>query len=214
MSVRITEVGSQGVTIRWEKDDDPHGLLWQALTGSAPLEDVLAAIADPMEFANTDRLDDADDAKHRLRSVLWALKELTDRADVLTVALKDNYGQSWTEIQQVLDPENPQARSTARRRYDTGRKRIGIPAPAAVPLPGHRFTRGQRVRVIAVPDALSPDYLGSQGVVQEFNVIERSYIVTGLTGRPHQEQVLGIPGFLDQHLESLDGTSDTDPGTP
>ncbi|WP_438297673.1 hypothetical protein [Streptomyces sp. HUAS TT7] len=126
MSVRITEVGTQGVTLLWEKDDDPRGLLYEALSGAAPLEDVLQAIADPMEFADTSRLDGVDDAKRRLRSVLWALKELTDRADVLTVALKDSYGQSWTEIQEVIDPENPQARSTARRRYDAGRKRIGF----------------------------------------------------------------------------------------
>lgn len=131
MTIRIIEVGTQTATLRWDKDDDPRGLLWEAVSGDTSLlEDALQAIADPMEFANTDRLDGVDDAKRRLRAVLWALKQFTDRADVLTVALKDTYDQSWAEIQEVLDPDNPQARSTARRRYDAGRKRIGSPVPS------------------------------------------------------------------------------------
>ncbi|MEU2874412.1 hypothetical protein ABZ769_35340 [Streptomyces olivoreticuli] len=125
MAVRVTEVGRQTATLRWEKNDDPRGWLYKALTGDTPLEDALQALADPMELGNTDRIDDADAAKRRLRAVLSLLGILNDRADVLTVALRDTYDLSWADLQEVIDPDNPQARSTARRRYDAGRKRIG-----------------------------------------------------------------------------------------
>lgn len=127
MAVRVTEVGTQMANLRWEKDDDPRGWLFRALSGDAPLEDALQALADPMELGNTDRLDDVDDAKRRLRSVLWMVSMLNDRADVLTVALRDTYDLSWSDLQEVLDPDNPKKRSTARRRYEAGRKRIGFP---------------------------------------------------------------------------------------
>ncbi|WHM41101.1 hypothetical protein [Streptomyces sp. BPTC-684] len=207
MTVRVTEVGTLMANLRWEKDDDPRGWLFQALSGDAPLEDVLQAIADPMEFADTSRLDGADDAKRRLRSVLWALKLLTDRADVLTVALKDSYGQSWTEIQEVLDPDNPQARSTARRRYDAGRKRISFfPAPADRPLPGG-FTTGQRVRITAVPEGLTADYIGREGVIEGYDADARLYIVTGLSGKTRQK-IMGVPGFEADHIKALDDDQD------
>ncbi|MFE9484621.1 hypothetical protein ACFYNM_39335 [Streptomyces spororaveus] len=204
MSVRITNQGTQTVTFHWDSDDDPRGWLFKAISGAAPLEDALQAIADPMEFGNTDRIADANEAKRRLRSVLSLIKTLNDRADVLTVALRDTYDLSWSDLQEVIDPDNPHKRSTARRRYETGRDRIGLsPAPAVHLLPGG-FTAGQRVRVTSVPGRLSTDYIGCEGVIQEFNKVEDSYILTGLTGRPEREQVLGIPGFQAAHIEPLD----------
>jgi hypothetical protein len=103
-------------------EDDARG--WLALAvENGHLEQALSALADPMEFGRTGDLTDADSAKLRLRGVLWVLTQLSDRADRLTVALRDQFGLSWSDLAAVIDPEDPK-RSTARRRYDSGRSRV------------------------------------------------------------------------------------------
>jgi hypothetical protein len=116
-----------GFTVTWSHaDDDPRGWVSTAVS-LGHMQDALRALGDPMEFANVA----ADDrqAAEELKSTAWMVTQLTRRMDALIVALKDR-GTSWTELARLVEPDEAdpsRLRSAMQRRYETGRRRAGLP---------------------------------------------------------------------------------------
>ncbi|MFJ1709217.1 hypothetical protein [Kitasatospora sp. NPDC088346] len=124
--IGITDTES-GWAVDFTEEDDPQG--WLRLARSVHLGSVLAALGDPMVFAEVKA--DGDDAAAQLRAVSWFLERLTHRQGALIVALKER-GTSWTELARLVDPEEDdpkRLRSAMQRRYDTALRRTGRVAP-------------------------------------------------------------------------------------
>ncbi|MEU7163828.1 hypothetical protein AB0A70_04175 [Streptomyces morookaense] len=129
--LKLTRSTSTEVTVEWEGGDDPGGWLADAVARGY-LENVLRALADPMELA--DVAADDPQAREQLRAVAWFLEQLNKRRDGLVVALKDRRdadpeqqaGASWTDLVRLIDPEEEKPlskRSKLQRMYDSGRRR-------------------------------------------------------------------------------------------
>ena len=125
--IKAAKTGGDTGEITWDGPaDDPRGWLATAFE-RGHIEDALAALADPMEFAHVAAADDA--AREQLRSVAWMVAQLNRRQDALIVALKDR-GASWTDLARLTDPDDPEPtarRSAMQRRYEAGRRRAGLP---------------------------------------------------------------------------------------
>jgi hypothetical protein len=130
--LEVTQDTSTSLTIRWEREGDPRGWLFKAIT-DGHLEGALRALADPMEFANVA----ADDhhAKEQLRSTAWLLGQLAKRRDALIVALRDrreadpdqSAGASWTDLVRLIDPDEDKPltkRSKVQAMYESGRRKV------------------------------------------------------------------------------------------
>ncbi|MGW2546557.1 hypothetical protein ACWC5I_38220 [Kitasatospora sp. NPDC001574] len=107
------------------EEDDPRGWINRS-HNLGHLENMLAALGDPMALANVKATGaQADD---QLRAVSWFITQLTRRQDALVVSLRDG-GHSWGELARLVDPdaEEPQRlRSAMQRKYELGRKRAGL----------------------------------------------------------------------------------------
>jgi hypothetical protein len=125
--IKAAKTASAAAEVTWDgRADDPRGWLATAFE-HGHIQDALAALADPMEFARVAA--DDDQARGQLTSVAWLIDQLTRRQDALIVALKDR-GDSWSQLVLLVDPEesDPQSkRSAMQRRYEAGRRRAGLP---------------------------------------------------------------------------------------
>lgn len=101
--------GQTELTIRWNKEDDPTGLLHGWIT-RGHLESFLRTVPKPSEGGNPT---DADDAYHLALGLNW-LAEHTNRAlELQLLLLRDQYKASWGTLGAALDA----SRSTAKSRY-------------------------------------------------------------------------------------------------
>ena len=110
-------------------EDDPAGWLFRA-RAVGHLEGMLAAIGDPMMFAQVKA--DTPEAEMQLRAVSWFLEKLTHRQGALIVALKQRKV-SWTQLARLVDPEEDdptRLRSAMQRKYDAAVRRTGLADPA------------------------------------------------------------------------------------
>lgn len=132
--IKAVKTGGGRGEVTWDgRADDPRGWLAKAWE-LGHVQDALAALADPMEFARVAA--DDEGAREQLRSVAWLVDQLARRQDALIVALKDRRAASWTELVLLVDPDEPDPlskRSAMQRRYSTGRRRAGLPAPGDTP---------------------------------------------------------------------------------
>ncbi len=123
--LKVTD-GANGWNINFVlSEDDPRGWINRA-HNSGHLEAMLAALGDPMAFAEVKAC--GDEAAEQLQAVSWFIEQLTKRQDALIVALKDR-GSSWGELARMVTPDedDPQRlRSAMQRRYAAGRRRAGL----------------------------------------------------------------------------------------
>lgn len=194
-----TETGS--VTFEWlQEREDKYGWLCRAIE-AGHLENVMEAIGDECAFAASTTITTKEHTAERLRSVEWMIRLLRRRADALTVILRDNYEAPWSEVANSIDPDDPK-RSSAQRRYSSGKERIyGIP-DRGTELP-HGFTVGERVLITAVsgPNANCPEYIGRTGTVHSF--VDGYVCVSGLSSRA-REAVMGVPGFEPHEVTTIE----------
>jgi len=65
----------------------------------------------------------APDPAAEATRLLAQIRRLTARADRLLIQLKDS-GASWADIAALIDPDRPDARSSAQRRIESARRRL------------------------------------------------------------------------------------------
>lgn len=123
--LKVTDVkGGWKVSFVFE-EDDPRGWLNRS-RNVGHLENMLAALGDPMEFAKIKATD--AEAGDQLRAVSWFIDQLGRRQDALIVGLKDR-GTSWASLARLIDPDEDdpaRLRSAMQRKYEAGRKRAGL----------------------------------------------------------------------------------------
>jgi len=180
----------------WTADEDPSGLIADA-AGSGRLTDALMALGDPAGPL------DALAAQGRLSSVLWLMARLQDRADLLTVAVRDQHRASWGRIADIIadaEGRRPLERSTVQGRYRSSLNRLLARKPAAAPT-GSRL--GAWVRVLH-SENIAPQYRGRVGVVTQRT--SDAYRVAGLTG-PIGDTLADAPWITPDRLELAEDTT-------
>ncbi|MFF2604189.1 hypothetical protein ACFVVB_34555 [Streptomyces californicus] len=123
MAVSITRT-ADAAAIGWERGDDPHGYLVQAID-TGRLEDALTALG-LNTYEDLAAVDEFERARI-LRATAAIAAELTRRVRHMTVAARED-GMTWGTLASNLTGD-PHARSTARSTYDAGLRQMGrIPA--------------------------------------------------------------------------------------
>ncbi|MFI0742413.1 hypothetical protein ACH4PU_30705 [Streptomyces sp. NPDC021100] len=108
-NLKATNDGDFELTIRWNKQDDPTGVLY-GWVAKGYLDSFLRALPAPETGGNPAN---AEDGYHLAIGLNW-LAELTGRRlELLLLILRDQYKMSWGAIANSLEV----SRSTARSRY-------------------------------------------------------------------------------------------------
>ncbi|WP_404870925.1 hypothetical protein ACI1MP_37345 (plasmid) [Kitasatospora griseola] len=125
--INATKTGDGRAEVTWDGHaDDRYGWLTTVFERSL-MQDVLAALADPMESAQV-AAEDQQAAEQKLQSVSYLIDQLTLRQDALIVALRDR-GSSWTELARLFAPDEDEPNRLhplLQRRYNRGRRRADL----------------------------------------------------------------------------------------
>ncbi|MFJ1751131.1 hypothetical protein ACIOJD_33625 [Streptomyces sp. NPDC088116] len=106
-----TEDGQNELTIRWNKEDDPTGVL-EGWIAKGFLQSFLRTFPKPTEGGSPIH---ADDAYHLALGVNWLAEHSERRLELLLLLMRDKYQASWGTLGAALDV----SRSTAKSRYQT-----------------------------------------------------------------------------------------------
>ncbi|MER7568939.1 hypothetical protein ABTZ93_39335 [Streptomyces sp. NPDC097941] len=126
MTVTVTKTAGSKAEITWDpKADDPQGYLAR-LIEDGRLEDALIALGDNRQAGDNGS---QKEAQRLARSTGYIARLLERREQRLAVALKNEYGLTWSQLADVLF-EDPAKRSSAQRKYEAGLRQMGLPVKA------------------------------------------------------------------------------------